>query len=346
MNSPIQAWSITAEDFPQDGYASDQMAYLLGYAILAPSNRNSQPWLFRINAMDVDVYCDPRRLLGVSDPEGREMVMSCGAALYNLRVAAEYFEKAWRVELVPDSAQAHLLARFHVGLHSETSSDDVMLFHALTERRNHRGEFLPGAVPGETLEGLAAAVVREGAWFKYWTEPEPHAAMAEWVAEADRCLWSDPSYRREVSQWSRVAGDGHLDGLTSDLPGMRDWLSFAAPSIIRHFDLGKGRAAQDAREVAAAPVVAVLGTQGDATTDWLVAGQALESVLLHACAEGLKVSCLAQPLEVPFLREQVAGFCSGASPQMLLRLGFGGESPRTPRRAVRDVLLRQRERAG
>ncbi|MHB8520346.1 MAG: hypothetical protein ACYDH9_06275 [Limisphaerales bacterium] len=51
INPHLQPWSISADDFPASSFASDQLEHLLGYAVLAPSTHNTQPWLFRINAM-------------------------------------------------------------------------------------------------------------------------------------------------------------------------------------------------------------------------------------------------------------------------------------------------------
>ena len=55
-------------------------------ATAAPSLHNSQPWLFRIAGPAVEVYADPSRRLPVLDPDGREQLISVGAAIFNLRL--------------------------------------------------------------------------------------------------------------------------------------------------------------------------------------------------------------------------------------------------------------------
>ncbi len=37
---------INEADFPRFGSPQDQLRFLLGYAVLAPSARNTQPWLW------------------------------------------------------------------------------------------------------------------------------------------------------------------------------------------------------------------------------------------------------------------------------------------------------------
>ncbi|WP_205208599.1 hypothetical protein [Arenimonas caeni] len=61
---------------------------LIARAVLAPSSHNTQPWLFRPGEGHVELLADRTRALPVNDPDDRELVISCGAALLTLRAAA------------------------------------------------------------------------------------------------------------------------------------------------------------------------------------------------------------------------------------------------------------------
>jgi hypothetical protein len=63
---------------------------LVAAATMAPSRHNSQPWRFRFDpaSQTIGLYADPERMLRVSDPAGRGLHIACGAALFNLRLAA------------------------------------------------------------------------------------------------------------------------------------------------------------------------------------------------------------------------------------------------------------------
>jgi hypothetical protein len=341
MNPHIHPWTIAAEGFPQGGFAADQLEFLLGYAILAPSTHNTQPWHFRVNAMDVELFADWSKRLQIVDPQGRELLMSCGAALFNLRVAAEYFEKAWRIERFPDPAHPTLLARFHLGLQGETSSEDLLLFHAISRRRTNRTPFRTDPIPDELLTVMVAAAEREGAWFMAADNEDSRTALADLVAEADRRQWADRHFREELASWLRKKPEEALDGLPVHDQGIEDWLTFAGPALIRTFDRGKGQAARDRDIAVHSPMLVVLGTEADDAPSWLSAGQALQSVLLRARSEDVWASFLCQPIEVPELRNEIASICGRPNPQILLRLGYGEEVPPTPRRSVRSVLLGQ-----
>ena len=66
---------------------------MIARAIRAPSSHNSQPWLFRPTDAGIDLLADRTRGLPVTDPEDRELTISCGCALFGLRVAAP--PKVW-----------------------------------------------------------------------------------------------------------------------------------------------------------------------------------------------------------------------------------------------------------
>src|SRR5438094_3451657 len=78
-------WSISADDFPANGATPDKWEFFLKYALLAPSSHNSQPWLFHICKNTLELYADRRRACPVVDPGDRELIMSCGCALFHLR---------------------------------------------------------------------------------------------------------------------------------------------------------------------------------------------------------------------------------------------------------------------
>ena len=341
LNPHLQAWSIATEGFPASAFASDQLEFLLGYAVLAPSPQNTQPWLFRINAMDVEVFADRRRALPVTDPAHRELTLSGGSAVFNLRVAAEYFGHRYQVELLPQDSNPDLLARMNLGLQGETSSENILLFQAITQRRTNREPFTDMPVPESLLDALAGAAQAEGAWLHRVEGEGARNAVADLVAEADRAQWADRTFRAELARWVRPKPEESNDGLPVERFGVKDWLAFAGPALIRTFNRGGGVAARDRDIALHSPTLAVLGTETDDARAWLCAGQALQRVLLTARSDAVWASFLNQPLEIPELRIRLAEMLGrGGYPQVLMRLGHGPDIAPTPRRSVRTMLVR------
>ncbi|MCC6232135.1 MAG: nitroreductase family protein [Verrucomicrobiales bacterium] len=342
MNPHLAAWAIEPDQFPADGFASDRLEFLLHYAILAPSPHNTQPWLFRVNVSDVELFADRRRQLPVTDPLGRELTLSCGAALFNLRVAAEYFAQAYTYEVLPDPRTPQLLARLTLGGTAETSADDIVMFGALIERRTNREPFDPEPVPIEVLDLIAAAAAREGAWVEVIADDDRRAAAAALVAQADRVQWANRDFRSELARWIRTDAERQADGIPTREMGVSDWMAFAGPALVRTFNRGNNQAARDADIATHSPALVVLGTDTDDPAAWVNAGQALESVLLHLQAEGIAASYLNQPVEITETRRELTDLIGRAGyPQALMRIGRGQSVPPTPRRSLRGVLLAQ-----
>src|SRR5512134_2886594 len=93
-----RAWSIEPSDFPHTGTPREVMTFLVRYAVLAPSGHNTQPWRFAVGEEGIAVFADYTRRLPVTDPDNRELQMSIGAAVMNLRVAAQHFGFGCRVD--------------------------------------------------------------------------------------------------------------------------------------------------------------------------------------------------------------------------------------------------------
>ena len=85
--------------------AADVLRFAVEQAVLAPSSHNSQPWTFRVDEDSVDLFADPSRKLSAADPEGRELVISCGAALVNLELALAHKGRKADVAFLPDSEE-------------------------------------------------------------------------------------------------------------------------------------------------------------------------------------------------------------------------------------------------
>jgi hypothetical protein len=110
--------------------------------------------------------------------------------------------------------------------------------------------------------------------------------------------------------------------------------------VVRTFDLGEGEAAHDEKLALGSPGLVALSTQGDSPRDWIAAGQALASVLLHARAEDFWASFLNQPIESPDLRKQLADALGiTGNPQTLLRLGRADAVKPTPRRDLDELWI-------
>lgn len=312
---------------------------LVEAAVQAPSSHNTQPWQFSCSDDRIELRADRTRALPVNDPAGRELTISCGAALSNLRVAAAAAGLAAAVELLPAGSDRELLAT--VVLRPDGSDDRGALAGAIPLRRTLRGAFGDGRVPEDLVPRLDAVAAAEGVELRWVAPGAARDRVAELVAAGDRVQFADPAWRRELASWMRPPRTG--DGLT--VPRLT---GAATRFAVTRFDLGASTARKDAALTRAAPLLGVLATAEDGPDDWLRTGQALQHVLLVAAGDGVQAGYVNQPCQVaelrPALREALA---LAGQPQIAVRLGIPGRAPSpSPRRPVDDVIDVVPARAG
>jgi nitroreductase len=327
-----------ASDFPYEGIASEKLAFLVNYATLAPSGHNTQPWKFEIRGPVLELRADFSRSMPVTDPDGRELVMSCGAALLYLRVAVRNFGHTGRAEPCPDPDQPDLLARLTLTGRAPAGRTDHNLFKAIGERRTARVAFGPREIPRALLYRWQRAAMYEDAWLHLVESPETRRHIAELIAEGDSILGQNSDYRTEIARWMRSNDDAGRDGLPGYSIGLGALSSRVAPCGM--FPHGHVQAMHDLDLVLKAPAFVVLGTGEDDRTAWMTAGQALARVLLAAQVEGASASFFLQPVELPHLRERLMSLMPEETgyPQITFRLGYGPRVPPTPRRPLSQVL--------
>jgi hypothetical protein len=310
---------------------------LVRCAILAPSSHNTQPWRFLMSGDHVELWADRSRQLRVTDPAGRELAMSCGAALFNLRVACHRFGRESTITLLPDPDEPDLLAQAGCGLSRPASLEDQSFFEAIFRRRTHRQPFDDRGIGERVIRRLVAVAEREGAWLVP-IEGARKRELGEVVEEATRQQFRDRQFRVELASWMRP-GTRRLDGMPGYALGYGALSSRLAPWVVRGLDVSGTQATKQRRLVDGSPLACVLGTDRDTGAHWLRAGQALERVLLAATAEGLFASYLNAPIQLEEYRPRLAAITGVAGkPQIVLRLGYAGPQRATARRPLAEVI--------
>src|SRR5215210_4083684 len=140
----------------------EHMDMLLLAAGLAPSLHNSQPWQFAVGSSHVEVYADPSQQLRNADPTGRSLLISCGAAVFNLRVAAAHLGLRPRPHLMPDQSDPTLIATIDVD-RRQGAADLRRLYDAVPARRTNRRPGEERSLPWPVAATLDGAARVEGA---------------------------------------------------------------------------------------------------------------------------------------------------------------------------------------
>jgi len=330
MTMPVEsAW-------PNVPISDVQAGYLVATAARAPSIQNSQPWRFRIRPCLLELHADPARRLRV-DRQGREMLISCGAALFGLRLGIRSLGLMPVVELLPDRSRPTLLARVGLGEPRSMDRSERQMLEALPHRHTHRGAFGPEPLPGGLLADLQHAAAAEGAALALIDRSRGYERLADIMAEAARRLDLDPGARADMQEWTRAPGSHARDGVpASAFSATVDPHRGRLPQ--RDFDLGRGLGQLDPDGVAPA-ATAVLVTPSDSTGDWLCAGQALHRILAYAAAQWVFASLHTRPLEDTEVRSLIRDrLALPGAPQMILQLGRARSTHVTARRPPPEVI--------
>ena len=339
--SNLAAWDVDPSGIPSSGTAIDEARFAVRYAILAPSSHNTQPWRFIVSGDELLVCADRTRSLPTIDPFDRELIISCGTALLNLRVALAYFEVPVEITTFPQSSDPDIVARIVFPASGPRLRDLAELFNAITKRTTNRGPFSGEDVPAAVVERFKLAARSEGVDVAFAEELAQRERLATLIAKADRRQFDDPRFRRELASWIHPLRSN--DGMPAASQGLRALTDAATPIVamaIRTFDLGTGVAAAHKELARGSPLLVVLSTPMDNNEGWLAAGLGLQRLLLVATNEGYSASYLNQPIEVADFRTELAKELSiDGYPQLLLRVGRGRPASRSPRRAISEVLI-------
>ena len=238
--------------------SADRLQQVIAAAAAAPSSHNTQPWRFAITETSIRMYADRGRALPINDPRDRELTISCGATVFNLRVALAHLEQGASVRLLPDPDDGDLLAE--VAVTDDGHAPDLAeLMPAVAARRTHHGHFGHGVLPEQLADLLTAEAAVEGARLEF-AGTDMWEALASLVAQGDERQFSDRRWRRELASWmhSSRADDGLVIPLLA-LPATR--------LVVGMTDQRRRTGAMDAELVRRAPLLAVLTTDDDEPLD-------------------------------------------------------------------------------
>lgn len=308
----------------------------LALATRAPSVHNVQPWQWRVGATSLHLYADPDRHLLHTDPDRRDMLISCGAALNHCVIALAALGWQSKVHRFPNPAEPlHLAA---ITTHPQTAGEaDVTLAAAIPRRRTDRRFFSAWPVLHHDVASLGVRAARMGVVMRH---VELTAGLSAALMRAVTRHGADAAYLDELTMWSgRYASNAGVPARNTPeadpdapMPGR----IFAGTALAQP---PQARPGEDRG------VLLALGTSEDDELARLRAGEATSLVLLTATARGLASCPVSEPLEVPETRDAIRTdtFDGDHYPQMLLRIGWAPVNadplPSTPRRPLDEVVL-------
>jgi len=334
----ITPWQIDESEFYELESRAEELEFLLRYAVLAPSSHNTQPWSFRITSKGVEVFADYSRRLPALDPDDRELLMSVGAAITNLRVAAAWF--GFDTTVLHEQRPEESLPVAVVTFQDTCSTDENLrrLFPAIRRRHTNREPFEARPLEFEVLGALCDLADQFPDTLTFLL-PRDKRRLANLVARGNELQMSRASVRSELADWIRGSESDSVDGICVDGLGIPAPLDRLAGWITRRFDLGAVQAGHDRQMITNAAALILINANDDRIS-LVKAGEVVERLLLTATLNGLQYSFFNYAIENRGLREEIRQLAGTIEPpQLLLRFGYAKRIDRAmPRRPVESVI--------
>lgn len=338
MSDKLAAWDVQEADFPLNGSISDQLKFLLNYAVLAPSGPNTQPWKFSIKYNEISLIADFSRALPSLDPSNRTLYLSHGCVLANLLIAAEHFGFEYNIKCLPDGISGDRTAAIQLSKNA-ASPKFPDLFKEITKRHTNRKSFETRAIEDEKVQKIMDCINKNGFRLDILTNDEGKAGMADVLARSQKIQLGNKAFRKELASWVRPNNSDAKDGLPGYAFGYSDFESFFGSFIFGAFDMSSSRARVETANMNSSPAVAVLSTESDDKSTWIRAGILFETAFLKATQLDVRFDLFSQPIAIPGLRQEMAQILNVKYPQLIIRMGYAPPSKHTPRRPVEEVLV-------
>ncbi len=344
---PRAAW-----DNPGAG-ETDIRRKALSYAILAPNPHNMQPWMADLRTPgEVTFYVDRTRLLPVTDPFNRQIVIGFGGVLAYFRMALRQFGQAVEQTIFPDGEPHPLLDDRPIArlkLLGEVQAPPDPLFPWVLERRTNRNAYDDRPVDGAAFADLLAtpdvegtldagrverlkALVYEGATIEAHT-PAAHGESVERTFIGARDVAAHPwGISLDQPVMSAMNTVGMLTKAKMATPG-----TTAFNEALKYLKTG----AETARGFV------WITTPQNRRSDQILAGEAYGRLCLVAASQGLAMHPWSQGLQeyatqkpvYDALHKQLAP--DGGRIQMLARIGYPkAKIPPAPRRGLNAQILK------
>lgn len=304
-------------------------------ACLAPSVHNTQPWIWRAAGNTLELYADARRRLPAVDTRGRNLAISCGAALHHAQVAARALGWEPTVSRLPAGGGSSLLARIEL-TPAAPRPDAVAQLQTIRDRCTDRRRFTSWPVPEQRLEHLAATAAEWAADALPVVDPSDRFRVERMVARAFDRQAADERLEAEQLRW---VDHSTRDGIPAEVIP-----ESVAPDSPHRTRYGTGLLADSDRELEGSDGLLIMRGGSDDIGAWLRTGEGLSALWLLAAQDGLTVVPLSQVIELDETREalRVEVLHGLGFPHLLVRVGWQaisrGTLPRTPRRPLDDVL--------
>ncbi|MBI2444225.1 MAG: hypothetical protein HYV42_03225 [Candidatus Magasanikbacteria bacterium] len=330
------AWAVKPEDFPKNGPLSEQLKFLLRYGILAPSAHNTQPWYFDIKDNVIEIYINKKRILGASDPTGRQTYESMGACIENLVIAANYFNFHVQVNYSfgKEDDERKLVAIVAVSLSTSSIRPPLAsLLPFVPKRHSAKLAYHRDRLSEDQKKGLMSANEWPDLELKIIDDSYIIGKIAYLVGEGTRRAMQWPEFLEELRNWLKPNWTKEYEGMPGFTVGMPGFVSWLFPKLLGKIDVSRMQEKMMQKLVRKTPAIGIISVYSQGPMAWMNAGRLFERISLLVTKDGFGTSAMGAPVEFNDIARKLKIILQiSGCPTLVFRIGRPkvnvGHSPR------------------
>lgn len=337
-----KAWDIEVDDFYNLKTPQEKLRHLIGFAVLAPSSHNSQPWKFVLDGNKIKVFADFSRALAVSDKDNRQLYISIGCAIENLITATEYYGLRFKINYFPNDNK-ELVAEIefeNLGDQDHSSQKEEHKIHHINKRSVNRNKYERENIDENFINEIKR-YSNNDILVSIITDKDKIDEISEIMRKAIRTALADKEFRKELSQYVKHNKTKEYYGMPGFGFGMPLPISLIFPKAVKHIDVSRVNSKQDSDLIKNhTPAICIIGTKGNNELLWVKAGEVYEKIALDAQKSGIKTAVMAAATQIgDFHKDLQKVLENDFRPQVFFRMGYSDKTtPHSPRFLTEDVI--------
>lgn len=298
---------------------------ILYLASLAPSGHNAQPWQITIKNPQHWVIGSVReRWLPAVDPENRELVLSIGAFVENLVLAAGSCGYAVQLNIVAKHSNSSELIEVRLS----PSQASGLSVQAIRSRRTIRKNLQSSAIRDEDVDYLVGN--EQDRIFYY----PLHSSMGNYLSQAtvmaNQAQIARDEVQAELAQWIRWTDQEarqYGTGLTPESMEMKGLVRWVAKKFFNKNTVMSNTFRSETFKLVQEQVKECAGwllirSGGSTVPDLLAAGRAMQASWLRACEKSIAFHPMTQLLEEAVWKTELAEKLGHGDVQFIVRVGY------------------------
>lgn len=313
-----------------EGFNQDEVK-ILNFATRAPSGHNTQPWtIYRIQPYNWVIGTNQSRWLPAVDPENREMLLSIGAFLESIVLAAGALGYEALVEIIARGRRDHKIAEVKLIQSKETKFS----LDKITSRRTIRNSYLSRELTSEDVKQLVDYGKNNILYIPLRSATGKF--LAEGTIEANKQQVFREAAQVELAEWIRWSNDDakrKMDGLTPDtmeISGIASWYVrrfYNRQSVLEH-NFRNETVKKIVDQVRNCGGWLIITSPTSKIEDIIASGRLLQRMWLNAKAKMIAIHPMTQMLEeYPFEESVVEELDIRDEIQFILRTGYVSRYP-------------------